>query len=168
MRVPQRWVRLSASADDASQEVLWRRKWERGGHLGKKSYRERGVTADEYAVYWHSYVNARWHAHGGRARVAALFPSAENEEKGEEGEEPPPPPTPAADDGRVPRPAPLVDLDCLAPLACNVGLFRSVLELPAAESGGGRAVGTAAGDEPPPPPPLVSDAAVPAAPPSAE
>ena len=49
--------------DPAKQEVLWRRKWTRSGHLGKKSYEERGVTADEYEAYW-SYVSARWKEHG--------------------------------------------------------------------------------------------------------
>ena len=50
--------------DPAKQEVLWRRKWTRSGHLGKKSYEERGVTADAYAAYWGDYVSARWKEHG--------------------------------------------------------------------------------------------------------
>ena len=48
----------------AKQEVLWRRKWTRSGHLGKKSYEERGVSADEYAAYWGDYVSAAWKEHG--------------------------------------------------------------------------------------------------------
>ena len=50
--------------DPAKQEILWRRKWTRSGHLGKKSYKERGVTADEYAAYWGDYVSAAWKEHG--------------------------------------------------------------------------------------------------------
>ena len=50
--------------DPAKQEVLWRRKWTRSGHLGKQSYKERGVTADEYAAYWGDYVSARWKEYG--------------------------------------------------------------------------------------------------------
>ncbi len=49
--------------DPAKQEVLWRRKWTRSGHLGKTSYQQRGVTADEYEAYW-GYVAARWKEHG--------------------------------------------------------------------------------------------------------
>ena len=49
--------------DPAKQEVLWRRKWTRSGHLGKESYKARGVTADEYEAYW-GYVSARWKEHG--------------------------------------------------------------------------------------------------------
>ena len=49
--------------DPAKQDVLWRRKWTRSGHLGKASYKDRGVTADEYEAYW-SYVSARWKEHG--------------------------------------------------------------------------------------------------------
>ena len=67
-----RWVVLDDKPDDAAaQEALWRRKWQRSGHLGKKSYRERGVSAEAYAAYWRDYVAARWHEHG-LARVAAL------------------------------------------------------------------------------------------------
>ena len=70
-RVAQ-WVVLDDNPGDAAaQEVLWRRKWQRSGHLGKKSYRERGVSAEAYAAYWRDYVAARWHEHG-LARVAAL------------------------------------------------------------------------------------------------
>ena len=50
--------------DPAKQKVLWRRKWTRSGHLGKKSYEERGVTAEEYAAYWGDYVSAAWKEHG--------------------------------------------------------------------------------------------------------
>jgi hypothetical protein len=49
--------------DPAKQEVLWRRKWTRTGHLGKESYKARGVTANEYEAYW-GYVSARWKEHG--------------------------------------------------------------------------------------------------------
>ena len=57
------WSCWTGYDDPAKQEVLWRRKWTRSGHLGKKSYKERGVTADEYAAYW-GYVSARWREHG--------------------------------------------------------------------------------------------------------
>jgi hypothetical protein len=50
--------------DPAKQETLWRRKWKRSGHLGKPSYEDRGVTADEYKAYWDDYVSARWKEHG--------------------------------------------------------------------------------------------------------
>ena len=50
--------------DPAKQEVLWRRKWTRTGHLGKDSYKARGVTAEEYAAYWGDYVSAAWKEHG--------------------------------------------------------------------------------------------------------
>jgi len=50
--------------DPAKQEVLWRRKWTRTGHLAKTSYQQRGVTADEFAAYWGDCVSARWKEHG--------------------------------------------------------------------------------------------------------
>lgn len=53
-----------APADDAeAMEKLWQRKWRRA-HLGKPSYKLRGVSADAYAVYWHHYVWQRWLEHG--------------------------------------------------------------------------------------------------------
>ena len=58
------FVLLSADGRDPSvMERLWRRKWQRS-HLGKPSYRDRGVTAQEYQVYWESYVWPRWLEHG--------------------------------------------------------------------------------------------------------
>lgn len=51
-----RLVMLSGDAADVEAiEALWWRKWTRS-HWGKRSYRERGVTAEEYAVYWHHYI----------------------------------------------------------------------------------------------------------------
>ena len=67
-----RWVALDDRPKDAvAQEAFWRRKWQRSGHLGKKSYRERGVTAAEYARYWDDYVAPRWREHGW-SRLEAL------------------------------------------------------------------------------------------------
>ena len=33
-------------------------------HLGKKSYLERGVSEEQYKVYWDSYVQPSWITHG--------------------------------------------------------------------------------------------------------
>lgn len=61
----QRWILLDAPPNDAAaQAELWRRKYTRSGHLGKKSYQERGVSADAYAAYWNDYVARRWREHG--------------------------------------------------------------------------------------------------------
>ena len=58
------FVVLAADAeDDEVMKTLWRRKWQRA-HLGKRSYRELGVGADEYKAYWTSYVWPRWLEHG--------------------------------------------------------------------------------------------------------
>ena len=48
--------------------MLWRRKWTRSGHLaaGTRSYRQRGVSAEEHEVYWRGAVWPAWRAHGGR------------------------------------------------------------------------------------------------------
>ena len=61
---------LDVGADDAAaQAALCERKFARA-HLGKKSYKERGVSAAAYRVYWDHYVEPRWRAHGReRARV---------------------------------------------------------------------------------------------------
>jgi len=57
-------VVLDADGDDALvMETLWRRKYQRK-HLGKPSYASRGVTAEEYAVWWSSYCWPRWVEHG--------------------------------------------------------------------------------------------------------
>jgi hypothetical protein len=53
-----------AHDDEATQRDLARRKWRRGGHLGKKSYEDRGVSEDAYWAYWRDYVAPRWKAHG--------------------------------------------------------------------------------------------------------
>lgn len=50
--------------DADAQEVLWRRKYTRRGHLGKPSYEDRGVSEAAYAAYWSDYVAKRWKAHG--------------------------------------------------------------------------------------------------------
>jgi len=47
----------------AAQEVLWKRKYLRS-HLGNKSYKDRGVTEQEYHAYWAGYVWPRWLEHG--------------------------------------------------------------------------------------------------------
>jgi len=60
-------------ADAAAMDALWRRKWTRT-HWGRPSYRERGVTAEEYAVYWEHYVWPAWVEHGSRL-ADAHFPS---------------------------------------------------------------------------------------------
>jgi hypothetical protein len=48
-----------------AMEALWKRKWRRSRH-GKSSYLDRGVTAEEYEVYWSHYVWPRWVEHGER------------------------------------------------------------------------------------------------------
>ena len=58
------FVVLGVPSDDAdAQEACWRRKWTRE-HLGKQSYRSRGVDADDYRCYWERYVWPRWVEHG--------------------------------------------------------------------------------------------------------
>jgi uridine kinase len=57
-----------APEDTSAQEAMWRRKWRRE-HLGKRSYRERGVLADEYRCYWEHYVWPRWMEHGAATRA---------------------------------------------------------------------------------------------------
>jgi uridine kinase len=44
---------------DENWPDIIRRKWERR-HLGKPSYKERGVSIEEYAVYWNHYVVQRF------------------------------------------------------------------------------------------------------------
>ena len=71
-----RWVILQDDpSDKVCQSTLWTRKWTRSGHLGQSSYRERGVTAEEYRVYWDEYVSRRWLEHG-LGRVASVCPDA--------------------------------------------------------------------------------------------
>jgi energy-coupling factor transporter ATP-binding protein EcfA2 len=55
-------------ADREAMRTLWQRKWARA-HWGKRSYRERGVTEEEYAVYWNHFVWPAWQAHGGARRA---------------------------------------------------------------------------------------------------
>lgn len=50
--------------DEATMKMLQTRKWARSDHLGKKSYSERGVTAEEYEVYFASCVWPKWLEHG--------------------------------------------------------------------------------------------------------
>ena len=69
-------------ADDEAMAALWTRKWSRRGHLGKgTSYRERGVNASAYEVYWRGAVWPSWRANGivpERAlHISALLPTAE-------------------------------------------------------------------------------------------
>ena len=75
---------LSASAADAAaMDRLLERKWQRS-HLGKRSYRDRGVTKEEYKVYWDGYIWPTWIEHGasrcppGALVLDALAPPAEN------------------------------------------------------------------------------------------
>ena len=57
-------VVLTADGQDRhAMQNLWQRKWQRA-HLGKASYSERGVTAEEYEVYWSHYVWPRWVEYG--------------------------------------------------------------------------------------------------------
>ena len=74
---------LWADGEDArAMEALWRRKHSRS-HLGKRSYRERGVAEEAFRVYWDAYVWPAWVAHGasrvpaGALRIDALAPTAE-------------------------------------------------------------------------------------------
>mgnify|MGYP003685929389 CR=1 FL=1 len=48
-------------ADRRAMDALLRRKWVRS-HWGKRSYRDRGVTEDEYVAYWDHYVWPAWKA----------------------------------------------------------------------------------------------------------
>ena len=56
-------------ADSTAESELCRRKYSRS-HLGKPSYQERGVHAEDYAVYWKNYVWPAWIEHG-ESRVPA-------------------------------------------------------------------------------------------------
>ena len=61
-------IRINVS--EANWPDIIRRKWGRR-HLGKASYQERGVTFEEYSVYWSHYVVRRFHecAAGDAARL---------------------------------------------------------------------------------------------------
>ncbi len=67
------WALLADDPHDAAcQRELWTRKWTRSGHLGKLSYRDRGVSEEDYEAYWRDYVAPSWALHGlGRAADAA-------------------------------------------------------------------------------------------------
>ncbi|EOD15767.1 hypothetical protein EMIHUDRAFT_119278 [Emiliania huxleyi CCMP1516] len=50
-------------ADEHAATELCSRKYTRK-HLGRSSYEERGVSAEEYRVYWENYVWPAWLQHG--------------------------------------------------------------------------------------------------------
>mmetsp|Transcript_784 Transcript_784/g.2032 ORF Transcript_784/g.2032 Transcript_784/m.2032 type:complete len:257 (-) Transcript_784:128-898(-) len=72
--------------DKRAQDELLRRKWTRA-HLGKKSYRERGVSLEDYQAYWDHYVWPSWVTHGesrcptGAVRLDCLAPAEVNVDK---------------------------------------------------------------------------------------
>ena len=66
------FVLLDAGADAASQAALCARQFARA-HLGKKSYKERGVSAAAYRCYWDHYVEPSWRTHG-RERALVVCP----------------------------------------------------------------------------------------------
>ena len=63
---------LESSPESSKQRDLWLRKLHRA-HLGKPSYSERGVTEDQYQIYWDTYIEPRWQEHG-QGRVAFTCP----------------------------------------------------------------------------------------------
>ncbi len=91
-------LRLPDGSGEAERRALCRRKYARA-RPGKLSYEQRGVTEEEYAVYYDGFVWPRWVAHG-EERVDAV----RREAAGRAG---------AAEDGADW----LLALDCLAPTA---------------------------------------------------
>ena len=70
------FVVLGVPPDDAAaQEACWRRKWTRE-HLGKQSYRTRGVDAADYRCYWERYVWPRWIEHGAESTAMTEIATA--------------------------------------------------------------------------------------------
>jgi hypothetical protein len=74
---------LWADADNAkAQTMLWQRKYARS-HLGKRSYKDKGVTEADYGAYFASYVWPSWLTHGAARvpsdalRIDCLLPAAE-------------------------------------------------------------------------------------------
>lgn len=53
---------------NASDNLLLQRKWERA-HLGKKSYKDRGVSLHDYELYWRCYVLQRYEDHACLSRL---------------------------------------------------------------------------------------------------
>ena len=61
------------AVDAAAVGTLRQRKYTRSDHLGKRSYAERGVSEEEYGVWWDHFVWPRWVEHGaGRVPEGAL------------------------------------------------------------------------------------------------
>ena len=52
-------VMWADGSDERAMRELWHRKYTRA-HLGKRPYKERGVSEAEYAVYWAHYVWPSW------------------------------------------------------------------------------------------------------------
>ena len=68
-------ILLDDGYDDPAKQKRRRRKWTRSGHLGKASYKERGVTADEHGFRRGLRLGALEGARADRAARGAARPN---------------------------------------------------------------------------------------------